>query len=141
MDAAGIDVSVLSVVTPATQSLPAAAAVPLAQDANDEATDAVRAHPDRFRAFATLPASDPQAAASELERCATRLGHVGALVHGRTGPRPLDDPAYDDLFATAARLHQPVFIHPQIPSNKLRDAAYRGLDPLVDLSLPTVGWG
>jgi hypothetical protein len=49
--------------------------------------------------------------------------------------------AYDDLFATAARLHQPVFIHPQIPSNKLRDAAYRGLDPLVDLGLATVGWG
>jgi uncharacterized protein len=45
------------------------------------------------------------------------------MVHGRTGTRPLDDPAYDDLFATAARLHQPIFIHPQIPSNQLRDAA------------------
>jgi len=50
----------------------------------------------------TLPTSDPQAAAAELERCATRLGHVGAMVHGRTGQRPLDDHAYDDLFATAA---------------------------------------
>jgi len=141
MDAAGIDVSILSVVTPATQALPAREAVALARDANDEATSAVRAHPDRFRAFATLPTSDPQAAAAELERCATRLGHVGAMVHGRTGTRPLDDPAYDDLFATAARLHQPVFIHPQIPSNELRDAAYRGLDPLLDLGLATFGWG
>ena len=99
------------------------------------------AHPGRFRAFATLPTSDPQAAAAELERCASQLGHVGAMVHGRTGPRPLDDPAYDDLFATAARWHQPVFIHPQIPSDQLRDAAYRGLDPLVDLGLATFGWG
>jgi predicted TIM-barrel fold metal-dependent hydrolase len=41
-----------------------------ARAANDEATDAVRTHPDRFRAFATLPTSDPQAAAAELERCA-----------------------------------------------------------------------
>jgi uncharacterized protein len=131
MDAAGIDVSILSVVTPATQVLPAREAVALARDANDEATDAVRAHPARFRAFATLPTSDPQAAATELERCATRLGHVGAMVHGRTGTRTLDDPAYDDLFATAASLHQPIFIHPQIPSNELRDAAYRGLDPLL----------
>lgn len=57
------------------------------------------------------------------------------------GTRTLDDPAYDDLFATAARLHQPIFIHPQIPSNELRDAAYRGLDPLVDLGLATFGWG
>jgi predicted TIM-barrel fold metal-dependent hydrolase len=141
MDAAGIDVSILSVVTPATQALPAPAAAALARDANDEATSAVRAHPERFRAFATLPTSDPQAAAAELERCATQLGHVGAMVHGRTGTRTLDDPAYDDLFATAARWHQPIFIHPQIPSNQLRDAAYRGLDPLVDLGLATFGWG
>ena len=141
MDATGIDVAILSVVTPATQALPAREAIPLARDANDEATSAVRAHPDRFRAFATLPTSDPQAAAAEVERCATQLGHVGAMVHGRTGDRPLDDPAYDDLFAVAARLHQPICIHPQIPSNQLRDAAYRGLDPLVDLALATFGWG
>jgi len=32
--------------------------------ANDEATSAVRANPARFRAFATLPTSDPQAAAA-----------------------------------------------------------------------------
>jgi predicted TIM-barrel fold metal-dependent hydrolase len=142
MDAAGIDVSILSVVTPATQALPAREAVALARDANDEAAAAVRAHPARFRAFATLPTSDSQAAAAaELERCATQLGHVGAMVHGRTGTRTLDDPAYDDLFATAASLHQPIFIHPQIPSNELRDAAYRGLDPLLDLGLATFGWG
>lgn len=141
MDTAGIDVAILSVVTPATQALSAREAVVLARDANDEATDAVRAHPERFRAFATLPTSDPQAAAAELERCATQLGHVGAMIHGRTGNRPLDDPAYDDLFATAARLHQPLFIHPQIASNQLRDASYRGLDPLVDLALASFGWG
>jgi uncharacterized protein len=141
MDAAGIDVSILSVVTPAAKALPAAEAVALAQDANDEATSAVQAHPARFRAFATLPTSDPQAAAAELQRCATRLGHVGAMVHGRTGARPLDDPVYDDLFATAAGYGLPIFVHPQIPSNELRDAAYRGLDPLVDLGLATFGWG
>ena len=141
MDAAGIDLSILSVVTPATQPLPGADAVALARDANDEAAGAVAAHPDRLRAFATLPTSAPQAAAAELERCATSLGHVGAMVFGRTGDRPLDDPAYDDLFATAARLRQPIFIHPQIPSDELRDAAYRGLDPLVDLGLATFGWG
>src|SRR5689334_15813235 len=55
MDAAGIDVSILSVVTPATQALPAREAVALARDANDEATAAVCVHPTRFRAFATLP--------------------------------------------------------------------------------------
>ncbi|MGW5446416.1 amidohydrolase family protein [Streptomyces asiaticus] len=113
----------------------------LARDANDEAADAVVAHPAPLRAFATLPTGDLRAAATELARCATRLGHVGAMVHGRAGDRPLDDAAYDDLFATAARLNQPIFIHPQIPSNRLCDAAYRGLDPQVDLGLATFGWG
>ncbi len=45
MDATGIDVSILSVVTPATQALPAREAVALARDANDQAASAVRAHP------------------------------------------------------------------------------------------------
>lgn len=141
MDAAGIDLSILSVVTPATQALPSREAIVLARDANDEAADAVAAHPTRLRAFATLPTGDPRAAATELERCATRLGHVGAMVHGRAGDHTLDAAAYDDLFATAARLNQPIFIHPQIPSNRLRDAAYRGLGPQVDLGLATFGWG
>jgi len=44
----------LSVVTPATQALPAREAIALAREANDEATDAVRAHPARFRAFASI---------------------------------------------------------------------------------------
>jgi predicted TIM-barrel fold metal-dependent hydrolase len=140
MDAAGIDVSILSVVTPATQALPPREAVALARDANDEAISAVRTHPARLRALATLPTSDPRAAVTELERSA-QLGHVGAMIHGRTGARTLDDLAYDDLFATAARLRQPIFIHPQIPSSELRDAAYRGLDPLIDLGLATFGWG
>jgi uncharacterized protein len=140
MNAAGIDVSILSVVTPATQSLPHGrpSRWPGTRTTRQPAPSA---HPARLRAFATLPTSDPQAAAAELERCATQLGHVGAMVHGRTGTRPLDDPAYDDLFATAARWHQPNFIHPQIPSNELRDAAYRGLDLLLDLGLATFGWG
>ncbi|MEV6051992.1 hypothetical protein [Streptomyces sp. NPDC052107] len=76
------------------------------------------------------------------ERCATRLGHVGAMVHGRTGTRTPDDPAHEDLFAIAARWRQPLFIQPRIPSHELRDVAHRGLDPPVDLGLATFcgGW-
>lgn len=69
------------------------------------------------------------------------MGHVGTMVYGRAGDLTLDDPLYDDFFAAAAALRQPVFIHPQIPSRALRDAAYRGFDPLTDLALATFGWG
>jgi uncharacterized protein len=63
------------------------------------------------------------------------------MVYGRTGATPLDDPRYDDLFATAAALRRPVFIHPQIPSRTVRDAAYSGFDPTTELGLATFGWG
>lgn len=141
MDEAGIDVSVLGVAPPGAQALPAAEAVPLAREANDLASVAVRAHPGRLLAFSTLPTADPVAAVAELERCATKLGHVGAMIHGRTGTRPLDDPCFDELLSTAARLGQPIFIHPQIPAPAVRDASYRGFQPLVGLALSTFGWG
>src|SRR2546423_1235516 len=97
-------------------------------------------HPTGLGPCAPLPMANPTAAATELERAAG-LGLVGAMVYGRTGETPLDDPRYDDLFATAAALRQPIFIHPQIPSRTVREAVYSGFDPMTDLALATVGWG
>ena len=85
MDAAGVDVQVLSITTPGTQPLEPAAAVPLARDANDHLFEAVRRRPDRFAAFATLPTPDPAAAADELRRCVRELGFVGAMVFPEAG--------------------------------------------------------
>ncbi|MGW7515469.1 amidohydrolase family protein [Streptomyces sp. NPDC054796] len=140
MDAQGIDVAILALTPPGTQSLPPEEAVALSRLANDTAAAAVSAHPTRFRSLSTLPMSSPRHVAAELERAAAQ-GHVGSMVYGRSGERFLDDPVYDDFFAAAAELRQPVFIHPQIPSDALRDAAYRGFDPMTDLALATFGWG
>ncbi len=68
-------------------------------------------------------------------------GHVGAMVHGRTGTRTLDDPEYDDLFGTAgpvasANLHSSAdLVEPAAR------AANRGADPLLDLSPATFARG
>lgn len=48
MDAAGIDVQVLSVMLPMPQMLPAETAVPLATKVNGELHGMVTAHPDRL---------------------------------------------------------------------------------------------
>jgi predicted TIM-barrel fold metal-dependent hydrolase len=81
----------------------------------------------------------PNAAVAELERAAG-LGFVGAMVYGRAGDTPLDDPHYDDLFRgsrpTAADLHPPAD-----PSRTIRQAVYGGFDPMTDLALATFGWG
>ena len=82
MDAAGIDIQVLSHGAPSVQRLDAELAVRLATSANDRLADTVRSHPDRFAAFAMLPTADPKAAADELERAVTRLGFKGRWCTG-----------------------------------------------------------
>lgn len=78
MDAAGVDVQILSVAPPGTHGLAGAEAVALSREANDGAAEAVQRFPSRLRALMTLPMSDPEAALAELERCATIPGLVGS---------------------------------------------------------------
>ncbi|GAA4683875.1 amidohydrolase family protein [Frondihabitans cladoniiphilus] len=140
MDEQGVDVQIVSLAPPATGPLTPADAVAFSRDVNDVAAGAVGRHPTRLRAFATLPMPSPADVAGELER-AVGLGAVGAMVYGRTGERMLDDPAYEDLFAAAAALGTPIFIHPQIAPAPVRDASYSGFDPMTNLALSTFGWG
>jgi uncharacterized protein len=140
MDAQGIDLAVISLAPPGTGPLSPTDATAFSRDMNDEAAEAVSHHPTRLRAMATLPMADTGSCAAELER-ATRLGLTGAMVYGRTGDMMLDDPRYDDLFATAAALGQPIFIHPQIAPRAVREASYSGFDDMTDLALSTFAWG
>jgi uncharacterized protein len=140
MDEQGIDLAILGVAPPGTGPLSPADAVSISREMNDAAVDAVRRHPSRLRAMATLPMAEPSAVAGELERAAG-LGCVGTMVYGRTGETPLDDSSYDDLFAAAETLGQPIFIHPQIPAPSIRAASYSGFDPMTDLALATFSWG
>ena len=86
MDAAGIDVQILSNV-PGAEAVEPSLAVELSRQANDEVAAAVAQHPDRFRGFATLPMRDPAAAARELERAVRDRGFVGALINGHVNGR------------------------------------------------------
>jgi uncharacterized protein len=140
MNAQGIDISILALTPPGTQPLSPQQARRLSSAANETAIAAVSKYPTRFRTLSTLPMSSPKHVVDELVR-AKGLGHVGTMVYGRSGDRVLDDPAYDEFFAAAAELGQPVFIHPQIPSDEARDASYRGFGDLTDLALATFGWG
>ena len=63
MDAAGIDVQVLSQSAPSLQRLDPETAVRMAPGVNDRLAEVVRAHPTRYAGFAALPTPDPKAAA------------------------------------------------------------------------------
>jgi predicted TIM-barrel fold metal-dependent hydrolase len=141
MDAMGVDFQVLSITAPGTQQLPPAQAVSLARGCNDFLAEAVRRRPDRFAAFATLPTPDPEAAADELRRCVTELKFVGAMLFPRTGPKYLDHSSHRPIFAVAAELGVPLYIHPGVPLPAVREACYSGFSAATDLMLSTGGWG
>jgi uncharacterized protein len=143
MDASGIDLQVISHVAPAAQGLEGAEGTARAREANDQLAAAVRAHPDRFAGFATLPTADPQAAADELERATGELGFVGALVNSTLGSNGvfLDDTRFGPLLDRFERLDVPLYLHPAPPSAELSEALYRGLPPAVAARLATGAWG
>jgi predicted TIM-barrel fold metal-dependent hydrolase len=141
MDAAGIDVQVLSHGAPATQRLDAATAVPVARKANDFLHSKTRESNGRLEAFAILPSADPKAAADELERAVTKLGFKGAMLHGldKQG-RFLDLKEFWPIYERAQKLDVPIYMHPAVPHKAVVDAYYR--DYLEKYpGLLTAAWG
>jgi predicted TIM-barrel fold metal-dependent hydrolase len=144
MDAAGIDLQVISHVTPAAQRLlDGAEAVAAARRANDQLAAAVASHPGRFAGFATLPTGDPAAAADELERAVADLGFVGALVHSTLGTNGafLDDAKFEPLLGRLEQLDVPLYLHPAPPPPALGEILFGGLPDQVADRLATAAWG
>ena len=113
MDAAGLDVQVLSLNSPGIQAEDeAGVAVSRAAAVNDLLAATVAEHPDRFAGFAALPLQDPHAAAKELERAVSQLGLKGALVNAHTQGRYLDDPDMRVVWEYATGLDVPLYLHP-----------------------------
>ncbi len=113
MDAAGLDMAVLSLNAPGIQAeTDPVVAVAAAATVNDFLAGLVAAHPARFAGFAALPLQDPKAAARELDRAVTELGLRGALVNAHTNGVYLDDPSLRVVWEHAEGLGVPVYLHP-----------------------------
>ena len=141
MDEAGITIQVLSNTGPGPDLVPGPDGIAIAREMNDHLADAVARRPDRFAGFAVLPMQSPEACAEELERTVRKLGFVGALVNGTTEGRFLDHPGYDALLAKAVELDVPIYIHPHLAPEPVRQAYYTGLEPGAAFVLEAAGWG
>jgi len=141
MDAAGIDVQVLSLPGIGLDKLDRFAGTALARDCNDTLAEAIRAHPNRFAGFALLAVQDPDSAAAELERCVTRLGLQGAMISGLNNGRFLDDPVLQPVLAQAERLEVPIYLHPAPPPPEVYKVYFSDLPKGVGGALSTAGWG
>jgi predicted TIM-barrel fold metal-dependent hydrolase len=142
MDDAGFDIQVLSLTAPGVQSLAPDDATALQSASNDLVAEKVRSNPERYQGFATLATPAPEAAARELERAVTKLGLNGAMLFGRSRDRNLDHRDNEPIFAAAAALRAPLYLHPQSPLPAVRDALYSGFSDAVDGAFAThgIGW-
>jgi len=125
MDEAGVDMQIISHGAPSAQKLSGDDAVPLVKRVNDRLAAAVARHPTRFAGFATLPTSDPGAAADELERTVTRHGFKGAMIHGLANGTFLDDRKFWPIFERAEKLDVPIYLHPAVPHPQVMDVYYK----------------
>ncbi|MGD0442348.1 MAG: amidohydrolase family protein [Edaphobacter sp.] len=141
MDAAGIDLQVLSLVAFGLEGLSAADGSAVARDVNDELAAAVAAHPDRLAGFATLALKDVGEATKELERCVNKLGFCGVMVNGTVEGRFFDDARFLPFFEAAAGLGVPVYLHPAPPPAPVREAYFSGLPGEMGRMLSIAGWG
>jgi predicted TIM-barrel fold metal-dependent hydrolase len=137
MDANGVDVQVLSFNAPMAHGFAPDEAIAMATAVNDRLAAATKEHSTRFAGFAALPTAVPDAAADELERCVSDYGFVGAMVHGHTNGRFLDDKAFWPIFERAERLGVPVFLHPALPHPGALKAYFEGFEDII----ARPGWG
>jgi predicted TIM-barrel fold metal-dependent hydrolase len=125
MDEAGIDVQVISHGAPGTQKLDAETSIRMARQCNTRLSEFVATNSKRFSALCLLPTPDPTAAASELERAVTKLGMKGAMIHGLTNGKFVDEPHFWPIFERAQALDVPIYIHPAFPSSVVIEAYYK----------------
>jgi predicted TIM-barrel fold metal-dependent hydrolase len=124
MDAAGIDMQVLSHAAPGVQTLEPDMAISLAREVNDWLGDIVRQYPTRFAAFASVATQSPKAAADELERTVAQLGFKGALINGHSNGRYLDEKEFWPILERAQALDVPIYLHPYIPPENITKTYY-----------------
>ncbi|MGI4829027.1 MAG: amidohydrolase family protein [Janthinobacterium lividum] len=141
MDEASIDLQVLSLAALGVNTLAPAEQTAIMRGVHDEAAAAVKAHPDRFAAFATPGLKEPANAVKELQRCVTELGFKGVLLDGTTDGKFLDAPEFFPVLEAAAELGVPVYVHPAPPPKQVSDIYFGGLPAEAGHLLSIAGWG
>lgn len=134
MDAAGVDMQLLSVTIPGVQMFEPDRAEAMAINTNDQLASAIARHPTRFAGLACLAPQSPQAAVQEMERAISKLKLNGFIINSHTNDLYLDDPRFAPVLEAAEALDRPIYLHPRSPSNGMAE-------PFRDYGLGGSIWG
>jgi predicted TIM-barrel fold metal-dependent hydrolase len=141
MDAAGIDMQIVSLTAPGVEQLEGADALALVRDTNDFLAAAIKKNPKRIGGFAVLPTGEPDKAAKELEQRVREQKFAGTVINGHHRGRYLDDKFFWPILERAEAINVPIYVHPTVPPKPVVDALYSGFSPAVTGSLSAAGWG
>lgn len=114
MDAAGIDVSIMSLTCPNVFWGGEAVSCEAARETNASLAQAQARYPRRLRWFASLPWEYPTRAVEELRR-AQAEGASGVMVLANVAGRSLTDPAFAPIWEVIDQEALPVLVHPTDP--------------------------
>ena len=107
---------------------------------NDQLSAAVKQHKPHFAAFATLPMDDTANISTELERCITELGFVGALIPNHANGVYYDGPEYLPMWQAAEKLQVPIYLHPCPPTSQALPSFHGNYSEDVVFALSTHAW-
>jgi aminocarboxymuconate-semialdehyde decarboxylase len=114
MDAAKVDVALISLTAPNVYWGTRAQSAAAARTINDDFAAAQRRYDGRIRWFASLPFDHPEDAVEELAR-AHAAGAVGVCTLTNIRGNPLTAPQYRPIWREIDARRLPVFVHPTSP--------------------------
>ncbi|MCL1846929.1 MAG: amidohydrolase [Coriobacteriia bacterium] len=141
MDAAGVDVQVLSLGGSSIDDLPVAQATSIVRECNDVLADAISKNPTRLKGFVAIPAAGPDAAVAEIERCMKLDGFVGISVLSHISGGFLDQEKFTPILETAEKLETPIYIHPTYSIPAVKDIYYNVGNPVATAQFSQASWG
>jgi len=113
LDAMGIDVQMIAPPPPQCYyTVPLDISVKATQIVNDGVAEFCAKAPDRFKGFGSVPMTDGNEAAKELERCVKKLGFTGVQVLTTVAGKELSDPDFAPFWKKAEQLGVLVMLHP-----------------------------
>jgi aminocarboxymuconate-semialdehyde decarboxylase len=113
LDAMGIDFQlVMPSPSQCYYTVPVELAVEATRIVNDGIAEFVSKKPDRFAGLGSVPMTDGNEAAKELERCVGKLGLKGVQILTNVAGRELSDPAFELFWNKAEELRALIVLHP-----------------------------
>jgi aminocarboxymuconate-semialdehyde decarboxylase len=115
MDAAGVDIAVVSLTSPNVYWGSARSSLEAAKLVNDDMAARQREYGGRIRFMCSLPWQHPKLALAELKRSCDELGAVGVMVLANIDGLSLTEKSFAPIWREIDKRALPVLVHPTAP--------------------------